>query len=467
MKHSPPRGVTTNDENNRLSPSWRPRFIGVSHLIPCHRDCFVAGAPGNDVPGYFHIKRVFYYLMIMLLAVAIIIGGGCARGRDPDEVFSKTAELRELSPKSAMECQFITPEELRERYTRIFEEEYTQEEAQIDQEVYVLLNLMEEDQDLYTILLDVYSEQVIGFYDDESKELYVVSKKGELEPLEEIVLAHEYTHALQDQYFDLSSLPLEEEDNSDLSIAVLSLVEGDATLVQGIYMWTILNDSERAALSQELDEFTSEAFDAAPRFIQENLTFPYDSGLNFVMALFEQGGWEAVDQAYSDLPQSTEQILHPEKYLDERDEPQAIDMPDLESALGTGWSQLDSDVLGELNMRIYLETFVDEAEATTAAEGWDGDRYVYLKNTDGEKLLVLHSVWDSIGDAAEFFNAYIAFVEEKSQGNWSLALDDDGKRWWQAEALSLYLSQEGSEVLLIIAPDQVTTEEVLAEFPQF
>ena len=142
-------------------------------------------------------------------------------------------------------------------------------------------------------------------------------------------------------------------------------------------------------------------------------------------------------------------------------------MPDLESALGTGWSQLDSDVLGELNMRIYLETFVDEAEATTAAEGWDGDRYVYLKNTEGEKLLAWCSVWDSVNDAKEFFNAYIAFVEEKSQGKWSLALDEEGKRWWQAEAVSLYLSQKWSEVLLIIAPDQATTEEVLAEFPQF
>jgi hypothetical protein len=419
------------------------------------------------MPNYFRTKRVFHYLMIMLLAVAIIIGGGCRRGASLDEVFSKTAELRELSPKSAVECQFITPEELQERYTRIFEEEYSQEEAQIDQEVYVLLDLMEANQDLYTILLDVYSEQIIGFYDDDSKELYVVSQKGDLGPLERVALAHEYTHALQDQYFDLNSLPLEEKGNSDLSLAVLSLVEGDATLVQGIYMWTILNDNERAALSQELEEFGSEAFDAAPRFIQENLTFPYDSGLDFVMALFEQGGWEAVNQAYSDPPQSTEQVLHPEKYLDERDEPQAITMPDLESALSTGWSQLDSDVLGELNMRIYLETFVDEAEATTAAAGWDGDRYVYLKNTDGEKLLVLHSVWDSVDDAAEFFNAYIDFVEEKSQGTWSLALDDEGKRWWQAEAVSLYLSQEGSEVLLIIAPDQVTTEEVLAEFPQF
>jgi len=412
------------------------------------------------------MKRIFHYLTVALVIVAIIIGGGCIKGEDSGNVFSKTAELRGLSSKSEMECQFITPEELRDRFVAIFEEDYPQEEVEIDQEVYVLLDLMEEDQDLYTILLDVYSEQVIGFYDDESKELYVVSKKGELGPLEEIVLAHEYTHALQDQYFDLSSLPLEEEGNSDLSIAALSLVEGDASLVQGIYMWTILDDSEREALSQELEELEDEAFDAAPRVIQENIIFPYESGLNFVMALVEQDGWQAVDQAYSDPPQSTEQIMHPEKYL-ERDEPQAIEMPDLENALGGGWEQVDSDVLGEFNIRIYLETFVDTAEAATAAEGWDGDRYVYLKDTEDRKLLVLNSLWDSVSDSQEFFDAYITFVQEKSGGAWTLYLTDVGKRWWKTDGLSLYLSQKGNGVLLIIAPDQVTTEGVLAEFPQF
>ncbi|TET86816.1 MAG: hypothetical protein E3J34_03060 [Dehalococcoidia bacterium] len=412
------------------------------------------------------MKRTFRYLTLALVIVALIIGGGCARDRDPDEVFSMTAELRRLSPKSEMKCQFITPQELRDRFAAIFEEDYPQEEVAIDQEVYVLLDLMGEDQDLYAILLDVYSEQVIGFYDDELKELYVVSKKGELGPLEEIVLAHEYTHALQDQYFDLSSLPLEEEGNSDLSIAVLSLVEGDASLVQGIYMWTILDDSEREALSQQLEELEDEAFDAAPRVIQKNLIFPYESGLNFVMALIEQDGWDVVDQAYSDPPQSTEQILHPEKYL-ERDEPQAIEMPDLENALGGGWKQVDSDVLGEFNIRIYLETFVDTAEAATAAEGWDGDRYVYLKDTDDRKLLVLNSLWDSVSDSQEFFDAYITFVQEKSGGAWTLYLTDVGKRWWETEGLSLYLSQKESEVLLIMAPDRATTEEVLAEFPEF
>ncbi len=380
-----------------------------------------------------------------------------------EEISAKVAGLRELDPLGEVEPQFITRDELRGRMLEFFED-YTPEEAAIDQEVFVLLDLMEEEQDLYTILWDLYCEQIIGFYDYESKELCVVSDKETLGPLEKMTLVHEYTHALQDQHFDLESLP-EEEDNSDLSMAVDSLVSGDATLVESTYIWTVLDGSEREALFRESQELRGEKFEAAPRFIKENLLFPYDSGLKFVLALHEQGGWQAINQAYSDPPRSTEQILHPKKYL-EQDEPQPITMPDLQSALGAGWSQLDSDVLGELNIRIYLETFIDTSKATIAAEGWDGDRCLFLKDTQGRKLLVLYSTWDSLADAQEFFDAYITFVQNKSGGGWTPQIEE-GSRWWETEGLSLYLGQEGSDALIIIAPDETTTEAVLAEFPKF
>jgi hypothetical protein len=377
-----------------------------------------------------------------------------------DQIEAEVSQLRELSFLEEVDCQFITRDELRERLLEDFAEDI--EEINVTQELFVFLDLMEEGQNLYNILLDLYSEQIIGFYDSESEELYVVSDVGEPGPLEEVTLAHECTHALQDQHFDLESLP-SPEDNSDLFMAGNSLIEGDASLLQGIYYWSCLDDAEREVYAQQVAELDHEAFDAAPRVIQENLLFPYVSGVNFVYALWREGGWDAVNQAYSNPPQSTEQILHPEKYYLERDEPQAITMPDLESALGAGWSLLDSDVLGELNMKIYLETFlgIDSEEAINAAEGWDGDRYVFLKDAEGRELLVLSSVWDSQTEAEEFFHAYISFVENKSGGAWTLCLDDVGKKWWETEELSLYLRQQGSEVLIVIAPDEAITKQVL------
>jgi len=412
------------------------------------------------------MKRVFYSLALMLI-IAAIIAGGCGKSDslrpDLEQVSSDVVEIRGLTPKNEVEYRFVTSDQLRELLVSDFEEEYPQEEARIDQEVYVLLDLMEQDQDLYTILVDVYSEQIIGFYDYDSGELYVVSDREELGPMEKVTFAHEYTHALQDQHFDLSSLPLQEEGNSDLSTAAVSLLEGDALLAQYNYMMSNLSADELQAVLEESQEAETEQFEAAPRFIRESLLATYLEGFNFVLDL---GEWEDINQAYADLPQSTEQILHPEKYL-VRDEPQDVTMPDLESALGAGWSQLDSDVLGELGIRIYLETFVAKYVAEVAAAGWDGDRYLYLKNAEGEKLLALRSTWDSDSDAEEFFDAYISFVREKSGGAWDLLLEEATERQWRTEGLSLCLGRNGSDVLIIIAPSEVVAERVLAEFPEF
>jgi len=412
------------------------------------------------------MKRVFYSLALMLI-IAAIIAGGCGKsnslGEDLEQVASDVVEIRGLAPKSEVEYRFVTSDQLREMLVSDFEEEYPQEEARIDQEVYVLLDLMEQDEDLYTILIDVFSEQLVGFYDYDSGELYVVSDREELGPVEKVTFAHEYTHALQDQHFDLSSLPLQEEDNSDLATAALSLTEGDAVLAQYNYMMSYLSADELEAVLEESQQVEMEQFEAAPRFISESLLATYLEGFNFVLEL---GGWEDINQAYADLPQSTEQILHPEKYL-VRDEPQDVTMPDLENALGVGWSQLDSDVLGELSIRIYLETFVAQHVAEVAAEGWDGDRYLYLKSAEGEKLLALRSTWDSDSDADEFFDAYISFVREKSDGAWDLILEEATERQWRIEGLSLYLGRNGSDVLIIIAPSEVVAERVLAEFPEF
>lgn len=383
---------------------------------------------------------------------------------DLDKIQDDVTSLRELTPLSEVERQSITRDELRARLVEDVDEDTA--EINITGELFVFLDLMEEGQDLYTILVDVYSEQILGFYDYELNRLYIVSGMEGLSVTEtgKVTFAHEYTHALQDQHFDLESLP-EPEDNSDYSLAVTSLVEGDANLATAVYIWYVLDDSERESFFQEGGESGDGAFAAAPRVVQENVLFPYEAGFDFALALFQQGGWQAIDQAYSDPPQSTEQILHPEKYL-QRDEPQVVTMPDLESALGAGWSQLDNDVIGELNIRIYLETFVDTSEATKAAEGWDGDRYLFLKDTEGRKLFVLHSVWDSAADAREFFDAYTTFVDKKSGGTWGLFLEEKGTMWWKTEGLSVYLSQRGSEVLLIVAPDESIAEAVRGEFPQ-
>jgi len=138
-------------------------------------------------------------------------------------------------------------------------------------------------------------------------------------------------------------------------------------------------------------------------------------GANFVADLFGENGWETINDAYDNSPITTEQVLHPEKYL-ASEEPQLTSLPDLSSDMGKGWNQVNSDVMGEFLIRVYLEEYVDDAQAADAAAGWGGDRYSLLNGPLGERLFVSMIRWDTFQDAAEFFDAYQIFMGVKYQG---------------------------------------------------
>ena len=167
-----------------------------------------------------------------------------------------------------------------------------------------------------------------------------------------------------------------------------------------------------------------------------------------------------MDRAYEDLPQSTEQILHPEKYLSS-EAPKPVSLPDLASQLGGSWEERDAGVLGELLTGIYLGTFLEDDQAETAAEGWGGDRYSLFKDDRSRRLMVIRFSWDTAEDTDEFFEAYLDLVDEKSLGQWELVETDESKRWWVGDDISVYLALEGDDTLLIIGPDRATVGTTL------
>ena len=380
------------------------------------------------------------------------------------DVSQSAIAVRNLPPLRGIAPNFLSQGEMDALLDELFQEEFSLDEAQISQEVLVMLDLLDEEDNLYQLLLDLYKGQVLGLYDSETEELYVLLKEGELGPSEKLTYVHEYVHALQDQHFDLESIDALGEDNSDYSLAITALIEGDATLSEVIYFFQDLSPSEQAEIIREAGDV--DALQGFPRILVEELSFPYNEGLNFVQTLFSLKGWEGVDEAFGEPPASTEQIIHPEKYL-AKDEPQLIEMPDLAEALSQGWSLLDSDVLGEFTMRIYLETFLHPVQASLAAEGWDGDLYVYLKDEQGRKLLALRSTWDTRGDAQELYDAYVAFNQAKSEGMWLSILEEETTRWWHSSGLSVYLSLASSDVLILLASDREVIQEVLNQFPAF
>jgi len=273
---------------------------------------------------------------------------------------------------------------------------------------YARLGLVPDTIDLEPMLRSLLLEQVVGYYDPARDTLYVVDRVDEtqIEP----VLLHEIVHALQDQYVDLDSLMAANRERNDRAAAAqaameghatfamlewqLARVAGDADLTTLPGLADLLGDDPLAAAGLEMPVLSE-----APAVIRESLLFPYLGGLVYVQQHWA-GPWGRVPPLGGEMPVSTEQILHPERFAPGRE-----DMPTLirfGEALPDGWTEVLSDDLGELETRILLREFLsDRQEADRGAAGWDGDRFRLLDGPDGESFLWV-TVWDTDQDAVEF-----------------------------------------------------------------
>ncbi len=287
-----------------------------------------------------------------------------------------------------------------------------------------------------------------------------------------VLTAHELAHALQDQHFPGSLSP---KGNDDQVLAMRALFEGDANLVTYEYLARLGKRSAEDLLSANAGlAFDHGAWmglyevDTAPRYMRESYLMPYTSGVGFVRALRARGGWAAVDEAYAHPPTSTEQVLHPEKYLGERDVPQEVRIPDLSESF-PDTELVREETLGEFGLRVLvheLEGEFLEAVHGTACEGWDGDRYRVLESkVNGSRVLIWASTWDSDEDAAEFFLRYrISLLRKYAQPPGWGTTDGDRKFVGLVEDVGLVvMRREGREVLVLegLDADQESLAEVI------
>jgi hypothetical protein len=339
---------------------------------------------------------------------------------DPSAVYAairtSIEQIRGLQPTQAIEPTLIDEATLRANLEAAFNQSYPAAETTSRERFLRAMGLLPAGTSLRDLLLKLQGDQVAGYYSPEDKALFVVSRSGEMGPIERATYAHEFVHQLQDQHFDLHGLGLETKSQADLAAARLALVEGDATFAQTEWMLTSLSGDDLARMLAEAGGPASLAsLMAAPAIIRETLLFSYTAGNTFVGALETQGGNAAVDAAFADPPNSTEQILHPEKYAArEAATNPLLDAGRLAAALGSGWSVGLEDTLGEFQLRIWLrESGVAAAAAATAAAGWGGDRVVLLDGPGGGWALELVTTWDTPADAAEADAALRAAVEAR------------------------------------------------------
>jgi hypothetical protein len=318
------------------------------------------------------------------------------------ELVELTQEVRELRFLEPPVITVVSDEELAQRVRDSIEEEV--EDVDADEALYVLLGLLPPDGDLLALYADLYGEQVAGFYDGDEGEL-VIPSDASLSPLQKSTLIHELTHALTDQHFDMSSNyeALVDEDRFDEAAAYLSVIEGDATLTEILYIQELPVDEQQALISESL-EADSAAFDAAPRFIRDSLIFPYQEGFAFTQRLFELGGFFEIEKAYSKPPLSTEQIIEPRDFG--RDLP--IDVAAPVQALD-GYELVYDSVWGELGFETMFDQILGDDASKTASDGWGGDRYSYFY--DGtDSAFILNYRGDSELDAEEMEAALIDYI---------------------------------------------------------
>jgi hypothetical protein len=292
--------------------------------------------------------------------------------------------------------------------------------------------------------IDLLGEQVAAFYDQHTHKLFMYEDASLDNAQNRVILAHELTHALQDQHFGLKRMPLEIKNNDDRANASSALVEGDATLVMSEYMLKnmsrqMFKESMVASVSQNMNQLQT-----APRYLREMLVFPYLRGQEFCAALFARGGYEAVSAAYKNPPSSTSQILHPEKYLaTPREDPIPIEWPNLTVK---GEKPIAENTVGEMGIRILFTEWLDAHTGEQAAAGWRGDRYLYYA---GGNALLWKSVWANAKEASEFFDAEKKLIEKRDHPS----APRSGERSYEADAPRvLRLRQTGAnEVILIDA----------------
>jgi hypothetical protein len=316
--------------------------------------------------------------------------------------------IRGLEPNAEVEPVTIDETQLLENLEAEIDAEQTPEQMALSEDLLGALGLIPDGSSIRELTLDLLAGQVAGYYSPDRDELFVVSRTGQtVGVVERVTYAHEFTHQLQDQNFDLDSLATGAVDQSDRALAQLALIEGDATWAQTVWITQNLASEELGELLKAaLDPEALAALNDAPAYLRETSLFPYQDGLGLVQRLITEGDYEAVDTAFGDPPDSTEQVLHPNKYI-QREDPIEVRIPGgIAGQVGAGWTEAARDTLGELILRIWLtEHNVDGEVARQGTAGWGGDRLVLLRSNDGSLAVALKTTWDTVAEAAEFAEA--------------------------------------------------------------
>jgi hypothetical protein len=417
---------------------------------------------------------------ILLVLAILVLGGGAlavVQETNPsellktaDEMIQIASRLRNLQPKSPIARGVKSRAEISQYLNEQVQENYGKGELQQEGTFLRMLGLIPASIDYKEFVLKLYSEQIAGFYDPDRKTFFIASWLGAAE--QKPVMVHEMDHALQDQYFDVNKIIKGDRTlhDDDTVLAHQALFEGDATVVMLNYElepvkrnFSQLPDlafAMRTLLAGMQSQFP--VFKSAPNYLQETIFFPYGYGASFLQKVWAQNpSWDYVNKIYSDLPTSTEQILHPEKYYGTRDEPKPVNAEPLAAKLGSEWKVVYRNVLGEFSLSLLLNLHLSEERSKRSAAGWGGDQVLLLQNQEGKNVALIDTVWDSVDEADEFYQAMQAWFQAKFPNSIKSDETTAGFSLTRDKEVNA-LRHEGAEVRFIIGLPEADAKELTA-----
>lgn len=437
------------------------------------------------------MKRIAVLLSLLTLAMAAIgaglalpaqespyVAGGSAADKQltgqtspaflqaADEVLANMSKLIDLPIKEPLKKSIRSKDQIRAFIEQQDKEDKDQAQKYADDKTMEAFGLIPKGFPIDSFMEDVLTDQIAGLYDPKAKEFYIADWIPVDEQKE--VMAHELTHALEDQSFHIDPWIKAARPNDDGELARDSVSEGSAMAAMVDYDLEDMHRSVRdlpdvSALIQasavgEMDK--DPKLSKAPIYIRDSLVFPYLAGVTFTQQFLKaHDGWQDLHLIFEHPPVSTQQIMHPEKYLADV-QPVAIKLPDWKAVAPADWKLLEENVMGEFGVEELLKQFLGEDAAKLTSPGWTGDRYAVFEDSKDKTLPIVFVLdMDNEEDAARFFGQYSSALEMKYQTRTHL-LRQANFFGFQTDGGSVFVKHQGTQCLVVEEASRDTFDKI-------
>ena len=369
-------------------------------------------------------RRAILVARNWVLALLLLSSAAPARSDQPatglcaqaGKIAGELAEISGLKLHRSVPCDFISKEKVNEFLKKRVKDVSSPEELRAEELTLKKFGLVPPDFKLADTTVDLLTEQAAAFYDYDKRKLFITETTSSEN--QEPVLAHELSHAIADQNFNLSRYVRQGRKSDDGATARLAVMEGQATWLMSEYLARKLGQSLRnsPALATMMSRVTEGSgqfpvFDQAPLYLRLTLVFPYTEGMLFQNEILAREGDQGFAEVFRHPPITTQQIIHPEKYFDHID-PTSPELPD--PHLPPGYKALVGGALGELDHAVLLEQFAGKPRAEEIAPHWRGSNFELRERKKDASLVLLYAVeWDSETVARAYFSAYRQVLEKK------------------------------------------------------